>query len=89
MRESYPNPNQLSTLESLNRIGTIREEDITAWNDLPQRFISGRKVDKVPSNSADVATDDNLGDFNYDASFIYLLVDDGGPTWKRVAISNF
>ena len=64
-----------------------RANDITEFNNLPQIFMMGRKVGKVPTGSADVDASDRLGDFNYDASFLYLLVDNAGAAWRRVALS--
>lgn len=82
-----------STLESLvnfcKDITRLREEDVAEFNNLSNIFISGRKVGKIPSGSSDT-TGDRVGDFNYDASYIYLCVDNGGTAaWRRVAIGSF
>lgn len=63
-----------------------RENDVTANNNLPQVFISGRKVGKVPTASADVAVTDRAGDFNYDTDYIYLFT---GAAWGRAALGTW
>lgn len=87
--ENYPkllsnDNNELALV--LRRIIELRESDITDNTNLPQVFMSGRKVEKIPTSSADVATTDNLGDFNYDANYLYIVVDDSGAEWRRVAL---
>jgi len=66
-----------------------RGNDINDWNGLPQRFIGGRKVAKIPSDSAD--TDGNtVGDYNVTTSYVYFCVDNSGtPEWVRVGVSTF
>jgi hypothetical protein len=50
----------------------------------------GRKVGRVPSSSADVITGDKVGDFNYDISYIYVLVDNAGTgTWRRATLGSW
>ena len=71
----------------LRQICNIRKDDITTIQNLPQIFMSGRKVGKVPSASNDVAATDRVGDINYDASYLYILVDNGGtPAWRRATL---
>lgn len=70
--------------KSIRDIATIRKDDITKFKTLPDTFIGGRKVGKIPSSSADVAATDRLGDVNYDASYLYILIDNAGtPVWRR------
>lgn len=66
-----------------------RQYDVQDWNNLPQRFMLGRKVGKVPSSSADVAATDKIGDFNYDASYFYILVDNSGAAWRRATLGSW
>lgn len=71
-------------LKMLNFIVRERQTDVVEYNNLPQRFIGGRKVGKVPSASNDVAADDKLGDLNYDVDYLYILVDNAGTAeWRR------
>lgn len=92
MRSQYPLINtEKDVVPALRQIQRLREaEDIVDWNNLPQIYMSGRKVGKIPGSSADVTTGDKIGDFNYTASFMYLLVDDSGtPAWRRITLSTF
>lgn len=64
-------------------------EDISEFDNLKNVFISGRKVEKVPSASNDVVATDREGDFNYDASYIYILIDNSGLTWRRATLGSW
>lgn len=64
-----------------------REKDILEFNNLQNVFIRGRKVDRIPTSSADVIAGDKIGDFNYDENYIYILPD--GVSWKRVGLSTW
>lgn len=76
--------------EVLRQISRLREEDITDRNTFDSIFMRGRKVWKVPSSSADVAATDRVGDFNYTASYLYILVDNSGtPVWRRAALGSW
>lgn len=67
----------------------LREEDVSDFNNLSNVFMRGRKVDKIPSSSSDIA-DSRVGDFNYDTSYLYICVDNSGTAvWRRVAIGAF
>lgn len=67
-----------------------RTTDLDDYNNLPKRFVKGRKVDKIPVSSTDVTPEDRLGDINYDASFLYILVYDGNNNvWRRSALGAF
>lgn len=90
--KSYPKI-KLQTLgdviEILNDITKERKTDVSEFNNLKNTFISGRKVGKIPTGAADVAATDRVGDFNYDASYLYLCVDNSGAAWRRVALSSW
>lgn len=74
----------------LEKISQARKEDIEDWNNLPQRFLMGRKVGKVPSSSGDVSTGDKLGDISIQPDYIYILIDDSGSLeWRRAALGVF
>ncbi len=76
-------------LLSVRRIIEERNSDVQNFNNLNQVFMSGRKVGKIPTSSADVVATDRVGDFNYDASYLYLCVDDSGAEWRRVALASW
>ena len=70
--------------DQLRQITSTRKDDITQIGNLINVFISGRKVGRIPSASNDVISGDKVGDFNYDLSYIYILVDNGGAgAWRR------
>jgi len=70
-------------------VARVREEDVSDFNNLPNIFMQGRKVGKIPASSADTI-DNRIGDFNYDADYLYICVNDSGSAaWRRVAIGGF
>lgn len=76
--------------ELLRQITNIRKDDITQINNLVNVFISGRKVGKVPTSSADVDATDRLGDVNWDTSYIYILIDNSGTAeWRRASLGSW
>lgn len=76
--------------ELLQEIVRERRLDISDFNNLQNRFISGRKVNKIPAGASDVVSTDKVGDFNYDASYIYVLVNNSGTAeWRRAALSTW
>lgn len=88
----YPDTdNMADVVGNLKEISRLREiEDIPDFTNLVNVFVSGRKVPKIPSSSADVVKTDTINDMNWDASFLYILVDNAGTAvWRRVAIAAF
>lgn len=86
---SYPKvqDNTLSeVIKVIEYITKERKNDVNDFNNLNKIFISGRKVGKIPTGSSDIASTDRLGDFNFDADYLYLCVDDSGAAWRRVAL---
>lgn len=74
----------------LTDIGRQRDQDIREFNNLTNRFMRGRKVSKIPTSSSDVDDSDRVGDFNFDASYFYILVDNSGTnTWRRAALGTW
>lgn len=67
-----------------------REEDIGDFDQLPELYMRGRKVGKIPTNADDVTDEDQPADFNYDANYYYLLVETAPNTvkWARWSIST-
>jgi hypothetical protein len=92
MRE-YPQVSK-DTLQShgdaLRFIAQTRTKDVQDWNNLPQTFMAGRKVGKVPSSHSDVASTDRIGDFNVTSSYAYFCVDNSGTTeWRRSSLGSW
>jgi len=75
----------------LHYVNKERVNDVSDWDNLINRFISGRKVAKVPTGAADVADTDRIGDINWDyaSGYLYLLVDNAGTAvWSRIALDT-
>lgn len=71
----------------LRSIARERLADVQDWDNLPERFVRGRKVAKVPSASTDT-TGSREGDFNYDTSYLYICVNNAGIlTWRRASLA--
>lgn len=71
----------------LLQITRLRKEDVQEITNLNNIFISGRKVGRVPTSSANVIDGDRVGDVNYDLNYLYLLSTDGvTPAWRRIAL---
>ena len=70
-------------------IARIREEDIEEFSNLKNVLMSGRKVGKTPSSSSDIEDTDRVGDFNYDANYMYLCVDNTGAQWRRITLGSW
>ena len=70
----------------------VRQEDISDFDNLANRFIAGRKVGKIPTGSADIEATDRVGDVSFAANgaFIYYFVDvSGTPAWRRIALVSW
>jgi len=90
MINDYPTPSIENILDFCTFVKQERVTDLQDWDNLPKRLVSGRKVDKIPTSSSDVTSEDRLGDINYTASFLYILVYDGtNNVWRRVSIGAF
>jgi hypothetical protein len=86
----YPVETLEDVRDQLRDICYTRKDDIATISKIPSSFVSGRKVGKVPTASNDVEVTDRLGDINYDASYLYILIDNSGtPAWRRVALSSW
>lgn len=87
----YPIVNRPEDLVDFAKdVARKRQEDIANFNNLPNLFMSGRKVGKVPTGSSDIAPSDRVGDFNYTTSYLYICVDNGGTAaWRRVALGSW
>lgn len=73
--------------DQLRQICNTRKDDISTIQNLPNIFIYGRKVGKIPTSSLDVVSTDKIDDINWDASYVYILIDNSGtPEWRRTAL---
>ncbi len=90
MKEIYPDPRDVGLEEFNDIVVGSREDDIREFNNLPNRFVSGRKVERIPSSSTDVLASDKVGDINYTSDSFYVLLDDGGNlVWRVGSLSAF
>lgn len=88
--QSYPVIPQGADIEDLVKsaqyVQRLREDDVNEFNNLVNVFMRGRKVGKIPTGSADIDASDRVGDFNYDASYLYLVIDNSGAAWRRISL---
>lgn len=83
-------PQLEDVFDVLGFINRERLNDVQDFNNIQNRFVAGRKVGKVPSSSADVVGTDKLGDLNYDASYLYILIDNAGTAeWRRASLGSW
>lgn len=88
--KDYPTIGNNKVNDVLNKITEIRKQDIVEFRNLEQRFIRGRKVNKIPTSSTDVVTGDLLGDFSFSDTNLYILVNSGGNLeWRTAALGTF
>ena len=90
--KNYPNIKPESSKDVFTLLRYItreRRNDVNDFNNLRNIFVSGRKVDKIPTGAADISSPDRVGDFNFDADYIYICVDNSGAAWRRVALSSW
>jgi len=89
--KDYPKHLNESDVSSVLRyIIQQRRTDVSDFNNLNNRFISGRKVGKIPTGAADVANTDRIGDFNYTDEYIYICVDNSGTAvWRRASLASW
>lgn len=85
--------NILNTLqdafEALQNIARERRNDVAEINGLKDKFMSGRKVGKVPLPATPAAATDTVGDFSFkaDGTRMYILVDIAGVnTWMEIVL---
>lgn len=67
-----------------------RGNDISEFQNLPNIFVRGRKVSKVPVDSNDIEATDLEGDINYSGNTMWVCVNEGGLLkWKRITLASF
>ena len=77
-------------IESVEEMIRERPRDVKDYDNLSNRFISGRKTGKIPTGASDISSTDKVGDFNYDQNYMYIVVNNGGTAeWRRVALSSW
>lgn len=88
----WPKLRQESTTaiaEVLRYMISERTSDRREWFDLPNKYVSGRKVAKVPTASSDT-TGNREGDVNWDDAYLYICVNNSGTVeWRRAALASF
>lgn len=83
----YPAEDLDDAKDQLRQICNVRKDDIAQISNLTNIFFSGRKVGKIPSGSSDVDAADRVGDINYDANYLYILIDNAGTAeWRRATL---
>ena len=87
----YPTVTEDNIVEVLEEIIRLRQdEDVPDFTNLSDVFVSGRKIQRTPSASNDVVSGDRENDFNWDASFLYVLIDNSGTLeWRRSTLASF
>ncbi len=73
----------------LKYVVRARTDDVQEFNNLQNIFILGRKVGKIPTSSGNVDAEDKIGDFNADADYIYILINDSGAAWRRASLGSW
>lgn len=66
----------------LSIISRERKNDVRAWNNLKNQFLSGRRNGRIPATATDVQEGDKLDDVVNDGAVKYTLVDVGGGVLK-------
>jgi len=77
---------QEDVIPALKEIGRLREqEDVPDFDNLQERFVSGRSTDRIPTSPTDTIATDNVGDVTNDGTYEYKLLDIGGGVlnWDR------
>lgn len=75
---------------AVNYIARERNTDISDFNNLPNKFISGRKVGRVPAGTTLAIATDRVGDINYDTSYLYICENQGSTAiWLRTSLSSW
>ncbi len=74
----------------LRSIMKERRLDVRSMENLDNVFMRGRKVGKIPTGASDISASDRIGDFNFDAGFLYLCVDNSGTAeWRKAILSSW
>lgn len=89
----YPTYNPKIPEDAQELLTTIIEErlnDVKDFDNLQNRFVLGRKTGKIPSGTTDISNTDRVGDINYDADYLYIIINNlGVAEWRRVALSSW
>lgn len=86
----WPAENLEDVKDQLRLICSERKNDISQVSNLTNIFVGGRLVGKIPSGSADVTPEDKIGDINFTATFMYVLINNAGTaTWRRATLASW
>lgn len=67
-----------------------RVQDVNDRANLPNQFMTGRRVVRVPSASNNVVAGDCVNDFSVTSTYAYFLINNSGTNeWVRIAVSTF
>lgn len=89
-QNNYPSFDPKKPKEAIDLLTDMvkqRRQDVNDFNNLQNRFITGRIVGRIPTGAADLQPGDKVGDTNFEAStsYLYRIVDNSGtPVWARI-----
>lgn len=76
--------------EFAQEITRLREiEDVPDFTGLPNKYVRGRVIARVPTSATDVQANEAEYDRAYDDSYMYILLTiSGSLTWCRIALTT-
>jgi hypothetical protein len=87
---TYPIKTLNDALDFIRHVQRERKTDAQEFELVKNKVINSRKVDKIPTGSSDVTSTDAIGDFNFDGSYFYVLVNvSGTPSWRRSTLGSW
>jgi hypothetical protein len=87
---TYPITTIKDVLDFIRHVQRERKSDAKEFELVKNKVINSRKVDKIPTASNDVSGTDAIGDFNFDGSYFYVLVNvSGTPSWRRATLGSW
>lgn len=82
-------PFALDKVTDVETMIRTQDELVDKFQNLPNVLLRGRLVERVPTGSSDVDATDRLGDISIQADYLYVLIDNSGAAWRRVALSSW
>lgn len=91
MRSQFPVLDFRKTIDDIvfwiEEVSRIRSSDV---DDYAVQVRENPRIFSAPTSSTDIKGTEKVGDLAADASYFYVVVDNGGDLeWRRVAISSF
>lgn len=90
MREKYDQIPPFPTLSDIKdwivSVTRAREFDV---DDYDNQVAGNPVIYSPPSSSSDIIGTEKVGDIAADASYFYVVVNNSGLEWRRVALSSF